>query len=304
VLVVGGSISGQVVARATGKPVRNVCVEAFNAASQAFGFAETNKTGHYTMRGLATGRYSVSFSPCYFKGPNLAGSTRVGLVRVTAPHAVTGVNARLAPGGNISGKVTGGSHPQIGTCVELFPTSPTGTFGFAGTGIDGTYKASGLSAGQYLAFFNDPTCPFTPSSQFAAQWYNGRPTEATANAVTVSAGSTASGIDAELQPFGLITGTVTGPTHAAVAGECVTAIPVGKGFAGFYPPDFAITTKTGSYSLLDLQPGRYKVKFSTGCGNSGFTTQWWKNAGSASTATVITVGSGAPVTGIDAALRR
>ena len=296
-LAVGGSISGQVVARATGKPVRNVCVDAFNRPSQAFGFAETNKTGHYTMRGLATGRYSVSFSPCYAKGPNVAGSTRVGLVRVTAPHPVTGISARLAPGGNVSGIVTGGSHPQIGTCVELVPLSPTGNFGFAGTGINGTYKATGLSAGQYQVF----SCA---TSQFAAQWYNGQPTQVTAGTITVRAGNTTTGIDAALQPFGEITGNATGPTNAPVDAECVTAIPVGKGFAGFYPPVIAITAQTGGYSLLDLQPGKYKVKFSTGCGDSGFTTQWWKNADSAAAATVITVGAGAVVTGIDAALKQ
>jgi Carboxypeptidase regulatory-like domain len=302
-LTVGGSISGQVVDRATGKPVRNVCVDAFNAPSQAFGFAETNKTGRYTMRGLATGRYSVSFTPCYARGPNLAGLTRVGLVRVTAPHALTGINARLALGGTVSGKVTGGLHPQIDACVELVPLSATGTFGFAVTGIDGTYTATELSAGQYQVYFNDPTCPFGVA-QFAAQWYNGQPTQATAGTITVRAGKTTPGIDAPLQPFGQITGTVTGPTSAPVPGECVTAFPVGKGFARFYPPDVAISTKTGGYSLLDLQPGKYKVKFSTGCGDSGFKTQWWKNAGSAAAATVIKVGAGALVTGIDAALKR
>src|SRR5262249_45835803 len=148
-----------------------------------------DKTGHYTMRGLATGRYSVSFSPCYFKGPNLAGSIRPTLVRVTAPHAVTGINARLAPGGKVSGNVTGGSQPPIGTCVELVPPRPSGTFGFAETGIDGTYTATELAAGQYQVFFNDPTCPFT-SAHFAAQWYNGQPTRATADTVTVTAGTT------------------------------------------------------------------------------------------------------------------
>lgn len=299
-LAVGGSISGQVVARATGKPVRNVCVEAFNSPSQAFGFAQTDKTGHYTMRGLATGRYSISFSLCNGTGPDLAGSTRPGLVRVTAPHAVTGINARLAPGGNVSGKVTGGSHRQIGTCVDLQSLNPAGNFGFAETGINGTYKATGLSAGRYQVFFNDPTCG---SSQFAAQWYSGQPTQLTAGTITVRAGDMTTGIDAALQPFGAITGNVTGPTNAPVASECVTAIPVGPDFAGFYSPVLAITTKTGGYSLLDLQPGKYKVKFSTGCGDSGFTTQWWKNADSAAAATVITVGAGAVVTGIDGALK-
>jgi hypothetical protein len=88
-----------------------------------------------------------------------------------------------------------------------------------------------------------------------------------------------------------------------VARECVTAIAVGKDFAGTVPPEFAVTTKTGGYSLVGLQPGTYKVKFSVGCGDSGFATQWWHGASSASAATAITVGGGATVTGIDATLK-
>jgi Carboxypeptidase regulatory-like domain len=302
-LVVGGTISGLVVARKSGKPVRNVCVEAFDQATQAFGFAETNKTGNYTMRGLATGRYSVSFMPCYAKGPNLAALTRPRLVRMTAPHAVTRINARLAPGGSISGKVTAGAHPQTNICVLFVPTDPAGSFGSAVTGIDGSYTATGLAAGTYHVYFNEPACGFGVP-QFAAQWYSGQPTEATATNVTVAAGNTTSDIDAGLQPFGAISGTVTGPTHEPAPGECVTANPAGKGVFGPLPGVIAISTSTGSYSLQDLQPGRYKVKFSAGCGGANFKTQWWKNAGTRAAATVITVGAGALVTGIDAALKQ
>src|SRR5262249_6711187 len=122
-LAVGGSMSGQVVALATGKPVRNECVDAFNEAAQSFGFAETDRTGHYTMHGLATGRYIVSFSRCYAKGPDLAASTRTEVVSVKAPHNTAGINARLGAGASISGTVTGGvpQRPQIDTCIELFP---------------------------------------------------------------------------------------------------------------------------------------------------------------------------------------
>ncbi len=302
-LAVGGTMSGVVVAQATGKPVRNECVDAYDAASQSFGFAQTNKLGHYAMRGLATGRYLVFFTPCYAKGPNLASTTRPGLVRVTAPRAVTGINARLAAGGSVSGKVIGGSHLQSSICVEVVPIDPAGSFGFAFTGIDGTYTATGLAAGTYHVYFNDPSCGFGVP-QFAGQWYNGQLTEATATTVPVSAGSTTAGIDATLQPFGEISGTVTGPTHATVPGECVTATPAGKGFVGILPAVIAISTKTGGYSLPDLQPGRYKVEFSTGCGAASLKTQWWKNADSAAAATVITVGAGALVTSIDAALKR
>jgi hypothetical protein len=81
-------------------------------------------------------------------------------------------------------------------------------------------------------------------------------------------------------------------------------VPIGKDFAGFFPPEVAITTTSGSYSLLNVQPGKYKLKFSTGCGDSGFKTQWWQNAASRATATVITVGTGDAVNGIDAVLTR
>jgi len=303
VMAIGGTISGQVIARATGKPIRNECVEAFDDASQSFGFAQTDRAGHYTIRALATGQYSLFFSRCFRKGPNVISFTRPGLVSVKAPHATTGIITRLAPGGTVTGTVSAGTppKPQIGTCVELAPLDPHDAYGFAQTRIDGTYAATGLAAGQYQVYFNDPICLFGVPA-FASQWYSGQPTQATASTVTVTAGGKTTGIDANLKKFGTVTGTVTGPGQATVSGECVTAVPVGKDFAGFFPPEVAISTTSGSYTLLDVQPGTYKVKFSTGCGDAGFKTQWWKNASSRATATVVTVGAGAAVNGIDAAL--
>ena len=62
----------------------------------------------------------------------------------------------------------------------------------------------------------------------------------------------------------------------------------------------AITTATGRYTLIAL-PGQYKIKFSTGCGSSGFATQWWNGASSAKTAQLMTVAYGT-TTGVDATL--
>ncbi|HEX6930702.1 MAG TPA: carboxypeptidase-like regulatory domain-containing protein [Streptosporangiaceae bacterium] len=305
VLAVGGTISGRVVDGSTGKPVRNECVDAFDSVTQGDGFAQTDRTGHYVVRGLATGRYLLTFSRCYAKGPDLAGLTRPTPVTVSAPHAVTGIDVRLAPGGDVSGTVTAGAHPQIGTCVELIPLQRSATIGFAGTGIDGSYTATGLTAGQYQVLFNDPTC-FIGQDRFASQWYNGQPTASTADIITVTAGHTTSGISAKLQPLGSIRGTVTDPGHAPVSGECITAVPIGKDLGGLFPvtAEVAITTTAGSYSLADLQPGTYKVKFSTGCGDRGFKTQWWQAASSRTSATAIAVSAGAVVSGIDASLTR
>ncbi len=147
----------------------------------------------------------------------------------------------------------------------------------------------------------------TLRSRLVGQWYQNQPDQAAANLVTVSAGVTTTGISAALRPLGAITGRVTNLAHAGVGGECVTAMPFGAGLdpaSGTAPaPDIAISRVTGRYTLLDLAPGQYKIEFSVGCGDSGFATQWWNNASSAKSASVVTVGF-KTVTGIDATLRR
>jgi hypothetical protein len=47
-----------------------------------------------------------------------------------------------------------------------------------------------------------------------------------------------------------------------VAGECVTAVPVGADFARFPSPEIAISTASGRCTLTAMQPGSYKLQFS------------------------------------------
>jgi hypothetical protein len=318
VMTAGGSLSGAVTGPA-GKPAHGVCVEAADGPGQSVSIAVTNKAGRYAFTGLAAGRYWMYFFPCRPGAGNLAARKRPAPVSVAAPGQVTGIDIKLAPGGSVSGRVTGvsgPSSPQNGACVLLLPANPDGSLGFAATGRNGRYVAANLAAGRYQAYVGDPSCPFfDPASIFfgaefaglAPQWYNGQPTRATASNITVTAGHTATGIDAALFPYGGITGTVTTSGRVAVKGECVTAVPVRAPadlFSGLpQRTEAAETARDGSYTLTDLLAGRYKVEFTTGCGDSGFTTQWWHNAGSASSATVITVRI-TTITGIDATLRR
>jgi hypothetical protein len=311
VLTIGGTISGMVTGP-SGKPANGTCVAAYDAASLSYGFAATSKTGRYTLSGLSNGRYSVSFSACYPGSPNLGSVTLPGLVRVVAPRAIVGVNVKLAAGGSISGTVTGDSSvpgPQNQACVLAVPTNPNGSYPLVWTDPRGHYVMYGLAAGTYRVYLDDPACDVYDFgvSGLAAQWYRNQPDQHAANLVTVSAGRTTAGISAALRPFGAITGRVTNLGHAGVGGECVTAMPFGAGldpFTGTAPaPDIAISRVTGRYTLLDLAPGQYKIEFSVGCGDSGFATQWWNNATSAKSASVVTVGF-ETVTGIDATLRR
>src|SRR5260370_5325978 len=118
VLGLGGSISG-VVTGPSGRPLRGFCAEAFDAQAQAFGLATTTRSGAYKITGLSTGRYSLGFFACSRGAPNLASVFRPGLVRVLAPHEVTGIDVRLQPGGSMSGRVTSATPPGSplpGTC--------------------------------------------------------------------------------------------------------------------------------------------------------------------------------------------
>lgn len=125
--------------------------------------------------------------------------------------------------------------------------------------------------------------------------------------MTVSAGADTAGIGARLALDGRICGTVKDLVNTPIAGECVTAYPVDPtpdpAFGATLQPVISMTASDGSYSLVDLLPGKYHVQFSTGWGDSGFATQWWQNAPSESSASVVVVSASNTATGIDASLQ-
>ncbi len=293
-LIIGGTISGRVV-NASGKPLRNICVSTFDARDGNGNFAVTGKAGKYTVTGLATGSYVVNFSPC--DNRNLISLNAHTFVK--APRAKTGVNATLRPGGSIAGVVTAAGTPVANSCVEVASSNPNNPGGFGGTNPDGSYVATGLAAGTYQVFF-DPSCIFG-TIDLAPQWYDNQPTEATATPVTVTVGQTTPSINAALQPNGQITGTVSGPSAAPLAGICVTAVPVSADLLG--SPRVVAVSRAGGYTLTDLTPGQYMVEFSAGCGASGYARQWWQDASSAASATAVSVQADQVVSGISATMK-
>jgi hypothetical protein len=302
----GGSISG-LVRDSSGAPLPGACVDAIDATTQSVGFGRADSTGHYTIPALSTGSYQLTFFPCIRSKPRLAASVRPGLVAVQAPNAVTGINGKLGIAGSIMGTARDSAGKlQAGVCAVAVPADPGNSIATGTTGPHGIYDVRGIGAGTYHVYIGDPFCGGRGQGQvFAPQWYKNQPSEATATDVTVTAGASTTGISAKLAAGGTISGKVSHQSQP-VAGECVTAFPVNAApdplFGQTLHPVIAVTATDGSYSLIGLLPGQYHVKFSIGCGDSGFATLWWKQATSEQSASIVTVTANGVVTGIDASL--
>jgi hypothetical protein len=298
-----GSIAGRVTVTKTGKPAGGVCLGAVSPTG--YGFAETNASGDYVIRHLPPGRYRLYSSGC--AGHNsYANQTRPGSVQVGVAAAVTGVNVAVSHGGSISGTVVGGpsAAPEPGVCVLAVPESAGAEEGFAETVRGGRYDIADLLPGRYLVQFSDVLCS-DDTEGLAPQWYSGQFSQPTATPVTVHAGAVTTGIGGTLTADGSISGTVTGPSPAStpLTGICVEAVPVNPGAGTLDAVSPVITvTRSGTYTLAGVIPGRYRVEFSSGCGATGYADQWWDGAPSQASATTITVSPGTTTTTINAAM--
>jgi hypothetical protein len=300
-MALGGSITGRVLSKATGRPLRAVCVFASSVNQPFFGYGRTDRSGHYTVRGLNSGTYRLDVSSC---GSSNLVPLVTGRVRAVQGKAVAAPQVAMQTyrGGAISGRVTAvGSprRPAIGACVEAFPLSrgAAGQLeeGSGAAGPRGYYRITNLIPGEYKVFV-DPGCD---AGGLVPQWYKGASRRSKATVVAVAAGQRTRSISVTVQPYGSISGTVTGPNPAdkPLAGICVQAVPVR---AGATPLLTESTAPRGGYQTGPLPPGKYLVKFEAGCAARGYKTQWWQESASMIYATPVTVRPGLTRSGIDA----
>lgn len=273
----GGQITGQVT-DASGAPLERVeaCVEA-EGSEVFFGCASTESTGTYTISGLPTGSFKVSFHATY--GSNYlprfynekANFTEAESVSVTAGGAEkTGINAKMQAGGQIAGKVTAASTHAAIANVEVCVVD----YSCTDSNASGEYTISGLPTGSsYEVSF------YAEEGNYLPQYYSDQPTAATANPVSTTAGSTTAGIDAELQPGGQITGRVIdAATHVGMANVSVCAYPpeAGELFGGCATTNSAGSSASATSSALAVPAPNSKftvgkAKFDSKTGNLTFT---------------------------------
>jgi Carboxypeptidase regulatory-like domain len=293
-LTAGKSVTGTVRSGLTHKPVGRVCVVVYpaQAGQQFFPFEQlaqsARNTGRFVLRHLSPGTYQMLADPCGLRTVPALAPIRTTL-RVPGGSASPRVTVVLPEQGTIRGSVSAAGLPGAAAdvCVEATPVTGAGLASATEASGAGAYVLSALAPGTYQVAVLPSCAGSTPLSQQSV------------STVTVSGGASTTA-NLALVADGSITGTVSrGSPAGAVAGVCAAAYASASSTA---PTAVAITGAGGKYEIGFLAPGSYVVKFSSGCGATGYATQWFDNAASATAATAVSVSAGAETSGVDAVL--
>ncbi len=252
-----------------------------------------NSGGEYTIVGLPSGSYNVEFFAReganylfqYYNGR--VTEKEANQVSVTAPNTTSEIDAVLAVGGQITGKVTAtGGAPLANVYVCAYATENRGC-GFTNAG--GEYTISGLPTGLYEVEF------FPEFELFSGEGRNYLPQ--LDEGVSVTAGGTTPGVDAVLPPGGQITGTVSGAEGDEGIEVCAYAEPSGD-LAGC-----TLTNASGVYTISSLTSGKYKVGFFRAYQGQNYQPQYYQDKASLEEGEeVVVTAGGSPTTGVDAAM--
>jgi YD repeat-containing protein len=295
----GGQLAGHVTASGSKTPLAGIEVCANKIGEFLYRCGTTDSEGAYTVAGLATGEYKVSFVSGssdyltqYYKGK--ATFEAADAVNATAGSTTSEIDAALIKSGHVTGRITDSqtSAPlaNIGVCAELRTLGAPFTR-CAGSGADGSYDITGLEAGQYRVSFYDG------SQKYLTQYFNGRRSLAQADIVSVTAGATTEEVDAAMVLGAVIKGEVTdATTMVPVAG--ITACALATNSSG--ETECAITNESGEYTIRGLVGSTYDVAFNDSAAN--YVDQAYNGKPSLSGAQVFSLSPGEEVTGINAKL--
>ncbi|MDA8038351.1 MAG: carboxypeptidase-like regulatory domain-containing protein [Actinomycetota bacterium] len=224
VLTPGAALSGQVVA-AEGQPLAGICVAVgtpFELETGSASRTRTGASGHWYIGGFAAGAEQVAYSPgCGSKG-DWGAVPDARHVRLRADRTMALPPFEMPAGGEIRGIVTDSTGaPLGGICVG------TGT-GLSGpsavTQANGSYVVHNVAVGRTTVGFV-PNCGNSPARNLLEQWWPSEDNPAAAVPVEVSAHQATAGLDAVLQPGGVVTGSLSGPTRAALRDAALVLLP-------------------------------------------------------------------------------
>ncbi|MDX1747813.1 MAG: carboxypeptidase-like regulatory domain-containing protein, partial [Halobacteriales archaeon] len=246
-----GSVSGKVTAGDGGAELEGITVSIYSDTFEAG--AETDASGDFFIDEIPPGSYTVYFEDfggdyvSEFFDDVLSEEDAAELVVFSGANTV--VNASLAEGGTISGKVTaedGGAELE-GITVSVY--NDDGGFG-AETDGSGDFSLV-VPPGSYLVLFEDFGGTYVP------EFFDDALSEEDATEVVVDDADDAEVADAALAEGGSLSGTVV---------EDGTGSPLSSIQVGVFDPAGnlvrgTMTDGSGNYVVENLKPGSYRVGF-------------------------------------------
>jgi len=223
------------------------------------------------------------------------------MVSVTVSEVTPNINQVLVHGSQFAGRLTASDTglPMSNMDVNVFDNNGNSV----STGYtlpDGTYTTTpGLPSGNYRIQFSPPFNNINGCSQYgfyAYQFYRNKSTLATADPITLIAPQKISGVDAQLDPGGHISGTVIA-ADTLLPLECIDIEIYDIDGQKIWPPTG--TGPTGAYVTPGLPTGQYRVKF---IGWGPYATQYYNNKTTLDQADWITVTTPFTTTNINAML--
>ena len=176
-LAVGASINGTVTEEGTGMPLQDICVGVTDTSGNLVAFSFTDSAGAYSMSGLASGEYKVTFVDCFsfpagyitewYNDKPDVGSADV--VELTKGSKTDNIDAALARFGSIT--ICKATNPET-TGVSFDFSGDLGDFALED---DRCENFADLELGQYSVTENEPSgwtltdieCVGTPSENVA-----------------------------------------------------------------------------------------------------------------------------------------
>jgi putative cell wall-binding protein len=228
-----GSITGTVT-DPTGAPLADVCVLFVDPTSGNVQGPEaiTSGDGSYSINNLTPGNYyldflyacDTTFSENYAPALYANAATLADATPVTVPiGTISGINAQLVVGGQITGHVTDSSgQPLSDVSVTAFPTGDVPAIATStSTDDNGDYTVIALATGPYVVEFD--ACPVSGACQ--TQWFDRATSDTDAVSVNVNAGQPAvSGVDAMFAGIGGSSGGGGGGGAAPAGGLTLTRV--------------------------------------------------------------------------------
>jgi 5-hydroxyisourate hydrolase-like protein (transthyretin family) len=315
VLKSASKITGRVTAAGSGTPLKDVDVTVYsyrcacNCSYTWMGSATTNDSGFYTVTGLLAGSYRVEFDPIrpgvsavylgeYYN--DKASLSTADPVAVADSSTTSGIDAALALGGQITGRVTAtdGGSPLKDVWVDAYDSS--GHYvNDSRTDATGVYTITDLAAGSYRVEFD----PSGASAAYLSEYYNNRSTWGTADAINVTSGGVTGNINAVLDRGGQIRGQVT----AADGGALLEDVEVNVYDSNGNWEASVTTNASGVYTTTGLTTGCYRLLFSTqdafGAARD-YIDEYYNDKSSLAAANAIPVAAPNVVSGINAVLAR